>query len=112
MKHLTDADLAQAGVGVAHHFGGKAYIKETDIPAGASLTQHAHAHDHLAYLVSGTALVQRGDEVATVQAPACMRFDAGILHGVTAITPVRWLCVWGTDCVDADEVDQAVTEGR
>lgn len=96
-RNLTDAELALAGVGVAHHHGGGAYIKETLIPTGASLTQHAHDHDHLSYLVAGTVLVQIGGDVTTVHAPRAMLIRKGEVHGVTAISDARWLCVWSED---------------
>lgn len=102
---LNDADLALAGIGVAHHFGGGAYAKETLIPAGASLTQHAHEHDHLSYLVSGQVVVQVDGEAMTVTGPRAMLIRAGKEHGVTALTPAVWLCIWATDCTDPEKVD-------
>lgn len=111
-KNLTDAQLAEAGVGVAHHFGGKAYVKETFIGAGMSLMQHAHDHDHLAYVVSGQAVLDVDGEVHTVSAPAPLLLKAGTVHGVTAITDVIWLCIWSTECTDPAKVDEAVEAGR
>lgn len=110
-KHLTDAQLEAAGIGVAHYFGGKAYVKETFIKAGAKLMQHAHEFDHLAYLVSGEVIVQVDGELKPVIGPHGFLIPKGAVHGVTALTNAIWLCIWGTDCVDADKVDQAVSEG-
>lgn len=111
-KNLTDAQLAEAGVGVMHHFGGKAYVKETFIPAGASLTQHAHDFDHLAYLVSGQVMIDVGGNVRSAVGPHGFKIPKGITHGVTALSPVVWLCIWGTDCTDAAKVDAAVERGQ
>jgi quercetin dioxygenase-like cupin family protein len=110
--NLTDSQLAEVGVGVAHHFGGKAYVKETFIAAGLELTQHAHDHDHLAYLVSGQAVLQVDDEAHTISAPAPLLLKAGTVHGVKALTDVVWLCIWSTECTDPSLVDEAVEAGR
>lgn len=110
--NLTDAQLAAAGVAVAHHFGGKAYVKETFIAAGLGLTQHAHDHDHLAYLVCGQAVLQVDGEARMISAPAPLLLKAGTAHGVTALTDVIWLCIWSTECTDPALVDEAVEAGR
>ena len=46
-----------AGGKIEHHFGGGVYAKETIIPAGVMLQQHAHTYDHLSILASGKASV-------------------------------------------------------
>jgi quercetin dioxygenase-like cupin family protein len=109
MKPLTDFQLADVGVGIAHHFGGGAYIKETRIPCGTELQQHAHEHDHLSYLVSGRVLVTIDGMVWQFDAPQCLVLKAGKFHGVRALTDALWLCVWATDCTDPATVDEAVT---
>lgn len=101
--------LDRAGVGIAHHFGGGAYIKETDIPRGASLAQHVHDHDHLSYLVAGEVTLTIDGAVQYLKAPACILMEAGKAHTVTARTDVRWLCVWATDCTDPEKVDDVLT---
>lgn len=109
---LTDDQLALAGVGVAHHFGGGAYIKETAIPAGTSLAQHAHDHDHLSYLVSGAVVVVVDGEARAVAAPAALKIEAGKVHEVHAKSDAIWLCVWSTKSVDPATVDQALERGE
>lgn len=111
-QNLTDAQLALAGVGIAHHFGGKAYIKETRIQVGARLGQHAHDHDHLSYLVSGRVILAVDGVRQQVNAPCCMLVPAGKVHEIEALTDALWLCVWGTDCTDPALVDEAVEAGR
>lgn len=110
--NLTDAQLALAGVGVAHHFGGGAYVKETLIPAGARLAQHAHDHDHLSYLVEGWVVVVVDGVPHDLHAPVCLTIEAGKVHEVQAMTDARWLCVWATECTDPALVDEAVEAGR
>ncbi len=112
IKAVTDANLALAGVGVAHHFGGGSYVKETKIPAGASLRQHAHSHDHISYLVSGQVVVRVDGEATTVTGPCPMLIRAGQEHGLTAMTDALWLCIWATDLEDPEAVDDAVVSGK
>ncbi len=106
---LKDTALARLGVGVAHHFGGGVYVKETLIPAGAALGQHAHEHDHLSYLVMGTVNLWADGVRQQYAAPACIAIEAGKVHGVCAVTDAVWLCIWSSDCTDPDQVDAAVT---
>jgi quercetin dioxygenase-like cupin family protein len=109
---LTDKQLSDAGVGVSHHFGGGAYVKETYIPAGASLTQHSHEHDHLAYLVSGRVTVDVDGIARTYTGPHGFLIPAGKEHGVLALSPAIWLCIWSSDCTDPATIDQALEAGK
>ena len=93
---------------IEHHFGAGVYAKETRIPAGMSLMQHKHAHDHLSILASGTAQVTVEDQTTTVTGPACLTIVAGKHHSVTALTDVVWYCVHATDCTDIEQVDQVL----
>ena len=101
--------LKAAGVGIAHHFGGGVYTKETDIPQGASLAQHIHDHDHLSYLVSGEVVLTTDGVAQVLVGPCSILMEAGRLHGVHAVTDARWLCIWATDCTDPKRVDDALT---
>lgn len=107
---MTDEQLAMAGVVVEHHFGGGAYIKQTHIPAGARLTQHKHAHDHLSYLVAGRVVLSIDGQKFPIDAPQCLTLAAGAEHGVEAVTDAIWLCVWSTDCEDPAKVDEAIAK--
>jgi quercetin dioxygenase-like cupin family protein len=107
---MTGADLASMGAEIAHFFGHRSYIKETRIKGGLELTQHKHEHDHLAYLVSGQALLLLHGEVQALKAPCCLLLKAHTYHGVRALTDVVWLCVWGTDATDAETVDAHLIE--
>lgn len=109
-KILGDDELAAAGVGVAHHFGGKAYVKETLIEAGASLAQHAHGHDHLSYLVYGLVTLTTDEGSRELEGPACITIPAHQAHGVFAHTKTLWLCVWGTECTDPATVDAEISK--
>lgn len=104
--------LDDAGVGIVHHFVGGMYAKETHIPAGVKLLQHAHEFDHLSILVRGSALVEVDQSRHVYHAPAFITIAAGKLHQVTAITDVCWACLHATDETDLDKIDGAIVEGH
>jgi mannose-6-phosphate isomerase-like protein (cupin superfamily) len=82
------------------------YAKETRIPAGYVLVQHAHKHDHLSILASGSVELVVDGVKSVVEAPACLTIAAGKHHGVKSLTDVVWYCVHATDCTDEDEIDE------
>ena len=95
-------------IGVAHHFVGGLYAKETHIPAGEVVCQHIHPFDHLSALMSGTADVECEGVVTRHHAPELMTIEAGKTHSVRAITDVIWLCLHATDETDPERVDAAI----
>ena len=95
---------------IHHHFSAGVYAKETRIPAGYVLVQHAHKHDHLSILASGSVELAVDGEKLVVHAPACLTIAAGKHHGIKSITDVVWYCVHATDCTDEDEIDEVLIE--
>ena len=95
---------------IHHHFSSGVYAKETRIPAGYVLVQHAHKHDHLSILASGSVELAVDGEKSVVHAPACLTIAAGKHHGIKSITDVVWYCVHATDCTDEDEIDEVLIE--
>jgi mannose-6-phosphate isomerase-like protein (cupin superfamily) len=93
---------------IEHHFSSGVYAKETRIPAGSWLVQHAHLHDHLSILASGSVELMVDGKTSVLHAPACLTIEAGKHHGVRSITDVVWYCIHATDCTDADEVDNVI----
>lgn len=93
---------------IQHHFSSGVYTKETRIPAGHILVQHAHKHDHLSILASGSVELLVDGVKSVVQAPACLTIAAGKHHGVKSLTDVVWYCIHATDCTDEDEVDEVL----
>lgn len=93
---------------ITHHFSSGVYAKETKIPAGGWLVQHAHEHDHLSILASGSVKLKVNDQEMTIDAPACLTIKAGLHHGVMAITDAVWYCIHATDCKDENEVDKVI----
>jgi mannose-6-phosphate isomerase-like protein (cupin superfamily) len=91
---------------VKHHFGGGVYAKETIIPAGKWLVQHAHKHDHLSVLAKGSIELIVDGASSELHAPACLKIQAVKHHGVRSLTDVIWYCIHATDCTDEDEVDE------
>ena len=95
---------------IHHHFSAGVYTKETRIPAGYVLVQHAHKHDHLSILASGSVELAVDGVKSVVHAPACLTIAAGKHHGIKSITDVVWYCVHATDCTDEDEIDEVLIE--
>ena len=93
---------------IEHHFSSGVYAKETRIPAGSWLVQHAHLHDHLSILASGSVELMVDDKTSVLHAPACLTIEAGKHHGVRSLTDVVWYCIHATDCTDEDEVDNVL----
>ncbi len=102
----TSEELAGAGIGIEHHFGGGVYAKQTLIPEGVVLTQHRHQFDHLSILASGRVRVDFEGSSREVCAPACILIEAGKSHKVTSLTEAVWFCVHATECEDAEQVDR------
>lgn len=93
---------------IKHHFGSGVYAKETHIPAGYWLVQHAHKFDHLSILASGSIELIVDDVKSIVHAPACINICANKHHGVKSLTDVVWYCVHATDCTDEAEIDEVL----
>jgi quercetin dioxygenase-like cupin family protein len=91
---------------IQHHFSAGVYAKETHIPAGYVLVQHAHKHDHLSILASGSVELLVDGVKSVVNAPACLTIAAGKHHGVKSLTDVVWYCIHATECTDVDDVDK------
>ena len=90
---------------IHHHFSSGVYAKEAFIPAGQILVQHAHKHDHLSILASGSVELIVNGVKSIVDAPACLTITAGQHHGVKSITDVVWYCIHASDCTDEDAID-------
>ena len=93
---------------IHHHFSSGVYAKETRIPAGYVLVQHAHKHDHLSILASGSVEMVVDGVKSIVEAPACLTIAAGKHHGVKSLTDVVLYCVHATDCTDEDDIDEVL----
>lgn len=91
---------------INHHFSSGVYAKETRIPAGQVLVQHAHKYDHLSILAQGSVEVMIDGNKEILHAPACLTIEANKHHGVKSLTDVVWYCVHATDCADKDEIDE------
>ena len=90
---------------IRHHFGGGVYAKETIIPAGHWLVQHAHNFDHLSILAQGSVELITEGATTKIDAPACFTIKANVHHGVRSLTDVIWYCIHATDCVDESKID-------
>ena len=93
---------------IQHHFSSGVYAKETRIPAGFVLVQHAHKHDHLSILASGSVELVVDGVKSVVHAPVCFTIAAEKHHGIKSLTDVVWYCVHATNCTDENEVDETL----
>ena len=93
---------------IQHHFSSGVYAKETRIPAGFVLVQHAHKHDHLSILASGSVELVVDGVKSVVHAPVCLTIAAEKHHGIKSLTDVVWYCVHATNCTDENEVDETL----
>jgi mannose-6-phosphate isomerase-like protein (cupin superfamily) len=93
---------------IQHYFSSGVYVKETRIPAGFVLVQHAHKYDHLSILASGSVELVVDGVKSVVHAPGCFTIAAGKHHGIKSLTDVVWYCVHATDCTDENEVDETL----
>ena len=93
---------------IQHHFSSGVYAKETRIPAGFVLVQHAHKHDHLSILASGSVELVVDGVKSVVHAPSCLTIAAEKHHGIKSLTDVVWYCVHATNCTDENEVDETL----
>jgi quercetin dioxygenase-like cupin family protein len=97
------------GGGVINHFfSSGVYAKETRIPAGQVLVQHAHKYDHLSILAQGSVEVLVDGKKKILHAPACLTIEANKHHGVKSLTDVIWYCIHATSCADEDEIDEVL----
>ena len=95
---------------IQHFFGPGVYAKESRIPAGHLLVQHAHKYDHLSILASGSVELVVDGEMSVVNAPACFTIKANKHHGVKTLTDAVWHCVHATDCADENEIDETLIQ--
>ena len=79
------------------HEAAEVFCVETRAPAGYLLGQHAHDHDHLSFLASGTVDLKVNGETQRLTGPCMMTIKAGAAHEVFAVTPITWLCLWGSN---------------
>ncbi len=104
----VNVGFEEAGVDLKHHFSSGVYAKETRIPAGLRLKQHAHPFDHMSILASGTVRVRADGWVESFRGPAVLEMKAGVVHEVEAVTDATWFCLHATDETDPDKVDQRI----
>ena len=91
---------------ITHHFSDGLYAKQAVFPAGVAILKHTHDFSHLSILAKGKVAVMKGAFVEIVEAPACIEIQAGVTHGVKAITDCVWFCIHATDEKDPSKVDE------
>ena len=96
---------------ITHYFSDGLYAKQAEFPAGTAVLKHTHDFSHLSILAHGKVAVLHGTEIDIVSAPACIEIEAGVTHGVKAITDCVWFCIHATDEKDASKVDEILIKG-
>jgi quercetin dioxygenase-like cupin family protein len=91
---------------ITHHFSDGLYAKQAVIPAGTAILKHTHTFSHLSILAAGKVAVMKGAFVEIVEAPACIEIQAGVTHGIKAVTDCVWFCIHATDEKDPSKVDE------
>lgn len=94
-----------------HHFSDGLYAKEMHIPAGMAILKHTHDYNHLSVLAKGKVVVLSGEEMEIIEGPACLDIEAGLIHGVKAITDCVWFCIHATDEKDPSKVNEVLIKG-
>lgn len=78
---------------IQHHFSGGVYMRQQELKAGGEVEKHEHPYDHLSFLVSGSAILETGDDLQHLEGPCAIEVKAGVLHRIRAITDIVWLCI-------------------
>jgi quercetin dioxygenase-like cupin family protein len=100
---MTETDLAFK---IQHHFAGGVYMRQQELVAGGEVEKHEHPYDHLSYLVSGSAIVSVGDEIAHLEGPCALEVKAGVKHHIRAITDIVWLCIHAEAVADPEIIKE------
>ena len=93
---------------ITHHFSDGLYAKQAVILAGMAVLKHTHNFSHLSILAQGKVAVMKGEAIEIIEAPACIEIQAGLVHGIKAITDCVWFCIHATDEKDASKVDKVL----
>ena len=107
-RQARNENWAKHGVEITHHFSPRECAVEARIPAGLSLPQHAHAHDHLSVLAQGVADVYVDGAGTRHIAPKVLTIKAGAVHTVVAVTDVTWVCTHGISAEDQADLEKQV----
>lgn len=102
------ASKIEVDLGIVHHFLNGVYVKQMHLPSGYCATSHIHEFDHLSVLAAGVAEVVTDEGSQWYSAPAVLTIKAGVVHKITAIRDVTWLCIHATDETDPDKVDDVL----
>jgi quercetin dioxygenase-like cupin family protein len=100
--------MVEIDLGVIHHFSAGVYAKQMLLPAKHFAVSHAHIHDHLSILATGSVTVEVQGVRKEYTAPACITILAGEHHTITAHEDSVWFCIHATDETDAANVDNVL----
>lgn len=96
---------------VEHHFVGNGYTKLMTLGTGDIAAGHVHNADHDSHLLIGSVIVTADGQQTLHDAPKVIKIKAGISHGIKALSPVLWACVWpNPENLDANDFDESVIQ--
>jgi quercetin dioxygenase-like cupin family protein len=72
-------------------WGDKAVLVEMSAPAGFQAQPHAHDHESLVYVVSGSILATVGDETRELGPGDAVLHPVGVSHQIEALAETRWI---------------------
>ena len=82
---------------------GEVFIVETDADAGYMLGSHIHKHAHTSILVHGIADVTIDGVTRRYMGYNVLQIPAGTVHEVSAVTDIKWLCIWNCNLAPREE---------
>jgi quercetin dioxygenase-like cupin family protein len=95
--------------GIGHYFVGTAYAKLMTLDAQESVKTHTHKVDHESHLLVGSVIVTTNGMQELYNAPKIIKIRAGHSHGIKALTPVLWACVWpNPENLSGEDFDESV----
>lgn len=94
---------------IGHHFVGKGYTKIMTLDAGEEVKTHSHKADHDSHLLIGCVILTTNGMQELHSAPKILKIRAHHKHGIKALTPVLWACVWpNPDGLTEEDFDESV----
>ena len=93
---------------IASDEGEDVYLAATALPEGVTTVKPG---TKLEFSVIDSRKGPQAMSIHIVDAPACIEIEAGLTHGVKAITDCVWFCIHATDEKDPSKVDEILIKG-
>lgn len=103
--------MQQPDFKIVHHLptpGNAVYIKQQELDAGWCVDTHQHNYEHYGLLGTGQVIVELDGIQTPYTGPCVIPVAAGKSHRITALTPIVWFCIHGTDETDSSRIDDTL----